>query len=488
VDPPAAAEAGVASDVQPGNQTQREDPRMADEAYDLVVLGSGTGGYAAALRAAVLGKRVALVEREDRLGGTCLLRGCIPSKALLESAAVMDRINRSEEWGIRANGEVDWPKVLEAERHIVDKKVSGLTGLIKARKIDVVSGTGKLVSGPAVDVDGRRLTAQDVVLATGSFPRLLPGLEVTDRIITSDQALVLDHLPGSVIIIGAGAIGMEFATVYRSFGVEVTVIEALPRIVPLEDEEISKEATRAFNKRGISAFPGSKVQEVKDAGDRVEVTFEPEGKQAQTMQADLCLVAIGRGPISEGIGYQEVGVELDRGYVKVDGQLQTTVSHVWAVGDVAATPLQLAHSSFLEGMAAAERIAGQNVPEIDYAGVPRVTFSSPEISSVGLTEAQARDRGHEVETRKFQFSVLAKSNIVGEGGIVKVVAEKDGGQVLGIHMIGPHVTELVAEATLVYNWEATAADVSALIHPHPTLSEALGEVFLSLAGKPLHSA
>jgi len=459
---------------------------VAEGTYDVVVLGSGTGGYACALRAAELGKRVAIIERDDRLGGTCLLRGCIPSKALLESAAVMDRINRSEEWGIRASGEVDWPKVLEAERHIVEKKVSGLTGLIKARKIDVVQGTGKLAAGPAVEVDGRTLRAADVVLATGSFPRLLPGLEVTDRIITSDQALVREELPGSVVIIGAGAIGLEFATVYASFGAKVTVLEALPRIAPLEDEDLSKEAARAFKKKGIETLAGVKVTGVKDAGDHAEVTHEAEGKKSQIVAADLCLVAVGRGPNSQGVGYEEAGIELDRGYVKVDGQLQTTAAHVWAVGDVAATPLQLAHSSFLEGMAVAERIAGQEVPEIDYAGIPRVTFSSPEISSVGLTEAQAKERGHEVVTTRFNFQVLAKANIVGEGGLVKVVAEKDG-PVLGVHMVGPHVTELIAEATLMYNWEAWPADVARLIHPHPTLSEGIGEAFLSLAGKPLHT-
>jgi dihydrolipoamide dehydrogenase len=460
---------------------------MAEDIYDLVVLGSGTGGYAAALRAAVLGKRVALVERDERLGGTCLLRGCIPSKALLESASVMDHINRSEEWGITASGEVDWARVLESEQHIVDKKVSGLTGLINARKIEVIKGTGRLAAGPAVEVDGRRIRGTDVVLATGSYPRLLPGLDLTERIITSDEALVLDHLPRSVVVIGAGAIGMEFATVYRSFGVEVTVLEALPRILPLEDEDVSKEAARAFKKRGIAAFAGASVKDVRDTGDHVEVTYEPEGKQAQTVSADICLVAIGRGPISDGLGYDEAGVARDRGYVKVDGSLQTSAPHVWAVGDVAATPLQLAHSSFLEGMAVAERVAGMEPPEIDYAGIPRVTFSQPEVSSVGLTEGQAKDRGHEVVAAKFNFSVLAKANIVGEGGIVKVVAERDGKRVLGVHMVGPHVTELVAEATLMYNWEATADDVSALIHPHPTLSEAIGESFLSLAGKPLHT-
>jgi dihydrolipoamide dehydrogenase len=459
---------------------------VAEEKYDVVVLGSGTGGYATALRAAELGKRVAIVERDVRLGGTCLLRGCIPSKALLESASVMDRINRSEEWGIVASGQVDWSKVVESEEHIVEKKVSGLTGLIKARKIDVVQGSGRLAAGPAVEVEGRRLVATDVVLASGSYPRLLPGMELSDRVITSDQALVLERLPSSIVIIGAGAIGLEFATVFKPFGVDVTVLEALPRIAPLEDEDLSKEAARAFKKRGITTMAGVKVLEVKNLGDRVEVTYQPEGGDAQIVAADLCLVSVGRGPNSEGIGYEEAGVELDRKYVKVNGQLQTSVPHVWAVGDVAATPLQLAHSSFLEGMAVAERIAGVEVPEIDYAGIPRVTFSSPEISSVGLTEAQARERGHDVVVQKLNLQVLAKANIVGEGGLVKLVAEKDG-PVLGVHMVGPHVTELIAEATLMYNWEAWPADVARVIHPHPTISEGIGEAFLALAGKPLHT-
>jgi dihydrolipoamide dehydrogenase len=395
-------------------------------------------------------------------------------------------VNRSEEWGIKASGEVDWPKVLEVEGHVVDKKVSGLTGLIKARKIDVVPGTGRLVSGPWVEVDGRPLSANDVVVATGSYPRLLPGLEVGGRIITSDQALFLDHLPTSVVIIGAGAIGLEFATVYNSFGVQVTVLEALPRLAPLEDEDISKEAARAFRKKGIQASAGVKVTGVKEAGNGVEVTYEADGGKAQTVGAEVCLVAVGRGPNTQGVGLEEAGVELDRGYVKVDGTLLTTVPHVWAIGDVAATPLQLAHSSFIEGIDVAERIAGLDPPQIDYAGIPRVTFSSPEISSVGLTEAEARDRGHDVQVQKFNFQVLAKANIVGEGGLVKVVAEVDG-PVLGVHMIGPHVTELIGEASLIYNWEAAVADVAGVIHPHPTLSEAIGETFLALAGKPLHT-
>jgi dihydrolipoamide dehydrogenase len=316
---------------------------------------------------------------------------------------------------------------------------------------------------------------------------MLPGMEITERIVTSDQIWTLETLPASIVIIGAGAIGMEFATVFRSFHAEVTVIEALPRIVPLEDEDVSKDAAREFRKRGITTIADAKVQQVRDLGDRVEVTFEPNGKQVQTVAADLCLVAVGRGPITDGLGLDEAGVAMERGYIKVDGRLETNVPHVWAIGDVAFTPLQLAHSSFLEGMSVAERIAGLEPPEIDYTGIPKVTFSQPEISSVGLTEAQAHERGFEVVVKKFLFTVLAKANIVGEGGSVKVVAEQGSNRILGVHMVGPHVTELVAEAELMVNWEATADEVAALIHAHPTLSESLGEVMLSLAGKPLHT-
>lgn len=460
---------------------------MADASYDLVVLGGGSGGYATALRAAELGKRVALVEQDDRIGGTCLLRGCIPTKALLESAAVMDHVTRSQEWGIEAAGRVDWPKVLEFESGIVDKKVHGLAGLVKTRGVEVVPGRGVLSPGPAVRVGDRVLAAADVVVATGSFPRLLPGMSLSDRVVTSDQALTLASLPASVTIIGSGAIGVEFASMFRSFGVAVTVLEALPRLVPLEDEDISKELARAFRRRGIEAAAGVSVAGVRDAGDHVEVTYGPEGKEPTTVSADLCLVAVGRGPNTADAGLEEAGVELDRGYVKVDGALATTVPHVWAVGDVAATPLQFAHSAFLEGMNVAERIAGLAPPEIDYSLIPRVTFSRPEIASVGLTEAAARERGHDVEIRPLNFQVLAKANILGEGGIVKIVAEREGGPILGVHMIGPHVTDLIAEATLMVGWEASAADVVGMIHPHPTLSEAMGEALLALAGKPLHT-
>ena len=457
------------------------------EGYDVVVVGAGTGGYSAALRAAQLGKRVAIVERDDRLGGTCLLRGCIPTKALLQSAAVMDTVNRAAEWGIKASGEPDWSAVKEFEERIVDKLVKGITGLIKTRNIDVINGTARLVAGPALEIDGRRVDATDVVLASGSRPKMLPGVEVTERIITSDQALWYDNIPGSAVVIGAGAVGLEFASLYRSFGADVTLIEALPRLAPLEDEDVSKEIVKAFRKRGITSSAGASVQQIKDAGDHVEVTYEANG--TKTVSTDVCLIAVGRGPVTDGLGLEEAGVTLhEKGFVNVDGQLRTNVDHVWAVGDVASTPLQLAHVAFTEGYAVAERIARIEVADIDYVNIPRVTYCTPEIASVGLTETQAVEGGHQIVTEKLDFRAIGKANIVGEGGFVKVVADADGGPVLGIHMIGPHVTDLIAEAMLITNWEAVPGEVAALIHPHPTLSEAVGEAHLALAGKPLHSA
>jgi dihydrolipoamide dehydrogenase len=455
------------------------------DAYDVVVIGAGTGGYSCALRASQLGKRVAIVERDERLGGTCLLRGCIPTKALLQSAAVMDAVNRSDEWGIKASGEPDWTQVQAFENKVVDKLVRGVTGLIKARKVDVVGGSATLRPGPSVEIAGRTLTATDVVVATGSTPRLLPGLEISGRVITSDQALWYGELPSSAVIIGAGAIGLEFASFYRSMGAEVTVVEALPRIAPLEDEDLSKEIARAFRKRGIATHAAASVTSVDDAGDHVQVAFDAGGA-SQTASADVCLVAVGRGPVTEGLGVEEAGIELDRGFVKVDEQLQTTAPHVWAIGDVAATPLQLAHVSFTEGYAVAERIAGIPVPEIDYTQIPRVTYCTPEIASVGITEAQAIERGYEVDVERLNFQAIGKANMLGEGGLVKIVAGKDGGPVLGVHMVGPHVTDLISEAMLAVAWEAVPDEVAALMHPHPSLSEGVGEAFLGLAGKPLH--
>ncbi len=394
---------------------------MAD-AYDIVVVGAGTGGYSTALRAAQLGKRVAIVERDDRLGGTCLLRGCIPTKALLQSAAVMDTVNRSEEWGIKASGDPDWSAVRAFEDKIVDKLVKGVTGLIKIRGIAVLKGTAKLLPGPAVEVDGTKVDAGDVVIASGSRPRLLPGLELTERIITSDEALGYDRIPSSAVVIGAGAVGLEFASLYRSLGAEVTVLEALPSLAPLEDEDISAEIAKAFRRRGIKTAAGASVKSVTDTGEAVDIIFEADGA-ADKVTADVCLVAIGRGPVTEGLGLEEAGVSVhEKGFVNVDGQLRTNVEHVWAVGDVAATPLQLAHVAFTEGYAVAERIAGESVPDIDYVNIPRVTYCTPEIASVGLTATQAKDGGHKVATEHLDFRAIGKANILGEGGFVKVVS------------------------------------------------------------------
>ena len=455
--------------------------------YDVVVIGAGTGGYSAALRAAQLGKRVALVERDDRLGGTCLLRGCIPTKALLQSAAVMDTVERSSEWGIKAAGEPDWSAIQAFEDASIDKLVKGVTGLVKQRGIEVLTGSATLGPDRSLTVDGTAVTSTDIILATGSAPRLLPGLRVGGRIMTSDEALRADRIPASVIVIGAGAVGLEFASMYRSFGAEVTLIEALPRLAPLEDEDLSKAVARAFRKRGITTAAGASVTSIVSTDTEATVTYEADGA-SQTVGADICLVAIGRGPVTEGLGVDGAGVALDqKGYIQVDEQLRTTVPGIWAVGDVAATPLQLAHVSFTEGMAVAERIAGIDVPPIDYHGIPRVTYSSPELASVGLTEAEARETGRELVVEKLDFRAIGKANIVGEGGLVKVVAEANDGPVLGVHMIGPHVTDLIAKAMLITAWEASPSDVAAHIHPHPTLSEGVGEAMLALAGRALHT-
>lgn len=457
------------------------------DTYDVAVIGGGTAGYSAALRAARLGLRVCLVERDARLGGTCLLRGCIPTKALLQSAAVMDAVQRSDEWGIKASGEPDWSAVKAFEEAMVDKLVKGVTGLIAARTIDVVHGRARLETpGPALDVDGKRVEATDIVIATGSAPRLLPGVELTDRIITSDQALWYDRIPPSAVVIGAGAVGLEFASMYRSFGADVTVLEALARLAPLEDEAVSKEVARAFRKRGIAAVASASVQEVADTGEHVRVVHDTGDGASETI-ADVCLVATGRGPVTEGLELDAAGVSTDaKGYVTVDGELRTNVDHVWAIGDVASTPLQLAHVAFTEGYAVAERIAGLDVAEIDYTNIPKVTYCSPEIASVGLTEAQARERELDVVVETVDFRGIGKANMLGEGGFVKVVAEADG-PVRGVHMIGPHVTDLIAEGMLIVNWEAMPAEVAAMMHPHPSLSEGIGEAHLALAGKPLHT-
>jgi dihydrolipoamide dehydrogenase len=473
------------------------------EGVDVAILGGGNAGYACALRAAQLGLSVILVER-DKVGGTCLHRGCIPTKALLHSAEVVDHIRSAGDFGVLV-GEpsVDWGKVLGYQSAVVGKLYRGLQGVIKARKVNVVAGSGVLVAPDAIEVTGaggdkQTVQARAVVLASGSYARSLPFIQIDgEAFITSDHALTLGDLPASAIIIGAGAVGLEFASLYRSFGVEVTILEALPRLAPGEDEEVSAELTRQFRKRGIKSLTGVKVTSAEASGNGASITYETSDGKTEVVTAERCLVATGRGPISEGLGYEEQGVRLERGFVVTDEWCRTGVDGVWAVGDLITQPslglpiphLQLAHVAFAEGIHVAEQIAGSADPAlVDYLGVPRCTYSSPEIASVGYTEAQAREAGYDVEVARYQWAASGKASILGEPhGFVKAIAER-GGKVLGVHMIGPRVTELVAEAQLIVNWEAYPAEVAALLHPHPTLSEAVGETMLHLAGKQLHGA
>jgi dihydrolipoamide dehydrogenase len=465
------------------NQAAPSGPAgTTDAPVDLVILGGGSGGYACALRAAELGLSVILVEK-DKLGGTCLHRGCIPTKALLHAAEIADNARDSEQFGIRATLDgIDMPGVNAYKGKVIDKMFKGLSGLIASRGIEVVAGTGRLVSPTAVEVEGRRIEARHVVLATGSYSRSLPGLEIDHRrVITSEDALTLEHVPASVVVLGGGVIGVEFASVWRSFGAEVTIVEALPHLLPLEDESSSKRLERAYRKRGIGFELGSRFTgvEVGDAGVRVSL------ENGKTVEGELLLVAVGRGPVSAGLGFDEVGVAMDRGFVLVDDRLRTNLPTVSALGDLR-PGLQLAHVGFAEGIFLAEDLSGLDPLPVDYVNVPKVTYSDPEVASVGLTVKQAEEAGYDVVTSVYDFAGNGKAQILATAGAVTLVAAKDG-PILGVHIVGARAGELIAEAQLITNWEANADDVAALIHPHPTLSEAIGEAHLALAGKPLHS-
>lgn len=456
---------------------------MTDHDVDLVVLGGGSGGYAAALRAAELGKSVVLVEK-DKVGGTCLHRGCIPTKALLHAAEVADTAKNAPGIGIRATFDgVDPDGVRSYREGIVAKKFKGLEGLLKARKITVVPGDGRLEAGPAVRVGDDLYRGTDVILATGSYSRTLPGLEIGGRILTSEQALELSEIPGRVVILGGGVIGVEFASVWRSFGAEVTIVEALDHLVPNEDVTASKALERAFRKRGIASSLGVRFAGATQTAHQVTVTLE-DGK---TFDADYLLVAVGRGPATAGLGYEEAGVTLDRGFVVTDDRLRTAVDHVWAVGDIV-PGLQLAHRGFQQGIFVAEEIGGLHPVAVPETTIPKVTYCSPEVASVGLTEAQAIEAhgAERVSAYEYNLAGNGRSEILGTTGIVKVVRENDG-PVLGVHLVGDRVGELITEAQLVVGWEAHPEDIAPFIHAHPTQSEALGEAFLALAGKPLHA-
>jgi dihydrolipoamide dehydrogenase len=448
---------------------------------DLVILGGGSGGYAAALRAAELGMSVVLIER-DKVGGTCLHRGCIPTKALLHAGEIADAAREGEQFGVKTSlAGIDMDGVNGYKDGVISRLHKGLQGLIKSRKINYVEGEGRLVSPTAVEVNGQRYEGKHVLLATGSYARSLPGIEIDGtRVITSDHALNLDRVPASAIILGGGVIGCEFASAWKSFGVDVTIVEGLPHLVPLEDEASSKLLERAFRRRKIEFSLGSLVAGVQTTENGVKVSLQ-NGKE---FEAELVLVAVGRGPVSQGLGYEEAGVAMDRGYVLADEYCRTNVPTISAVGDLIPT-LQLAHVGFAEGILVAERLAGLNPAPIDYAGVPRITYSDPEVASVGLTEAQAKERYGEVKTLTYDLGGNGRSQILKTAGAVKLVQAVDG-PIVGVHMVGSRVGELIAEAQLIYNWEAEADDVASLIHPHPTQSEALGEAHLALAGKPLH--
>jgi len=452
----------------------------AEKTFDIVILGGGSGGYACALRGAELGLSVALVEK-SKLGGTCLHQGCIPTKALLHAAEVADSAREGEKFGVKSTFEsVDMSGVHRYKDGVVNRLHKGLQGLVKGKAIEYVEGEGRLVAPDTVEVGGRRLTGRNVVLATGSYAKSLPGLEISGRIMTSEQALQLDFVPPRVVVLGGGVIGVEFASVFKSFGSEVTIVEALPRLVAAEDESVSKQLERSFRKRKIAFRTGVKFEGATQSGDTVTVSLEG----GDTIEADVLLVAVGRGPVTEGLGYEEAGIRLDRGYVLADERCRTNVDGVYAVGDIV-PGLQLAHRGFAQGILVAEEIAGLSPSPIDELGIPRVTYCDPEIASVGLTEAQAREKYADVETFEYSLGGNGRSQILQTQGFVKLVREKDG-PVVGVHMIGARMGEQVGEAQLIYNWEALPSDVASLIHAHPTQNEALGEAHLALAGKPLH--
>lgn len=490
------AEASSPFEAEPETSAPQDVSAAGDtEIFDVVVLGAGTGGYSAALRAAQLGKKVALIER-DKVGGTCLHWGCIPTKALLQSAEVAETARDAEAFGINATFDgVEVAAVNAHKNSVVDKMWKGLQSALKARGVETIHGDGAFTASHTLTVntaDGTRtVSAKHVVVATGSTPRELPFAPFDGtRVISSDHALHLDTLPKSAVILGSGAVGMEFATAWAAFGVEVTLIELEDRLLPLEDPDVSKEMARAYRKAGINTLTGAKLTEVKTG--KTGVTCTLEGGSTDTVKADLLLVAVGRRPVTESAGLDVAGVTVDeRGFVPVDEYCQTNVPNIYAVGDVIPT-LGLAHASFAEGLLVADHLAGNPVTPIVYSGVPRVTYSHPEAASVGLTEAQAKDQGFNPVVEKYSFQALGRAAIANAQGMVKVVAAGDpsaphgAGQVLGIHIVGPRATDLIAEGQLIVNWEALPEEIAELIHPHPSFAEALGEAHLALAGRALH--
>lgn len=456
---------------------------MADHNFDVVILGGGSGGYAAALRSAQLGKSVALIEK-DKLGGTCLHRGCIPTKALLHSAEIADNVKDAAHYGVQATfGAIDMPAVNNYRDGIVDRLFKGLTGLVSSKNITVVAGEGRMAGPRTIQVGADYYTGENLVLASGSFSRTLPGLEIGGRVITSEHALQLNFVPKKAIVLGGGVIGVEFASIWKSFGTDVTIVEGLPHLVPNEDEAVSKGLERAFRKRGIDFKLGVRFSGVTQNETGVVVSLE-SGEQ---LEADLLLVAVGRGPNTSGLGYEEQGVAMDRGYVLTNDRLQTNLPNVYAAGDIV-PGLQLAHRGFQQGIFIAEEIAGLKPTAIDETGIPKVTYCEPEVASVGLSEAKAIETygADNISTYEYNLGGNGKSQILGTAGFIKLI-RRNNGPVIGVHMIGSRVGEQIGEAQLIVNWEAYPEDVATLVHAHPTMNEAIGEAHLALAGKPLHA-
>jgi dihydrolipoamide dehydrogenase len=466
--------------------------------YDVVVIGAGTGGYVAAIRASQLGKKVAVVEKQKALGGTCLIWGCIPTKALLEHAHALKIIQGASEWGVMlpyGQPAIDMGQVQARKDKIVGGLTKGIEFLFKKNKIDWIKGTARLLGKGRVEVvDGEKQTleAAEIIVATGSAPRSVPGIDIDrQRIVTSDEAIHLREVPKSLVIMGSGAVGVEFASIYRRFGSEVTVIELLPRLVPVEDEAVSAELAKSFKKQGITSLTGTKVTKASATASGVDIEAQTTDGKTQKLSADLLLVATGRGPVTAGLGAEELGIGMEKGYIKVDSMYRTSLPNVSAIGDVIAIEgahhPQLAHVSSAEGILVAERLAGKEVQPLNYDHVPSCTYCDPEIGSVGLTEAEARHRGYDVRVGAFPYGVLGRAKMAGETeGFVKIVADKKYDEVLGVHMIGPRSTELVAEAVLALRLECTVEELVKTIHAHPTFSEAVGEAAHATHGAAIH--
>ena len=472
-----------------------EDAAVADEPtqYEIAVIGSGPGGYVAAIRAAQLGFKTLLIEKEPQPGGTCLHCGCIPTKAMLHAAEILEEARAASRFGVMTSEvRLDLPAMHRYKDSVVQKNAKGVEFLLKKNGVETLRGFGRLAGGGMVEImpgngaAARRIAARHVILATGSAVRGLPGVEIDGRaIITSDEALHLQGVPASMIVLGAGAVGVEFASIYSRFGSRVTLLEMLPRVLPLEDEEISSELERAFRKRDITIHTGARVEKVVRSDTAVEVKAR-QGEKALTLSAEVVLVAVGRKPRTEGIGLEGTGVDLDKGFVKVDGMMRTGEPGVYAIGDIVPTP-PLAHVASHGGILAVEHIKGLPVHPIDYDQIPACTYCEPEVASIGLTEAEARRRGYEVRIGKFPFAALGKAAILGASeGFTKIVSEARYDQILGVHMIGPHVTDLISEAVAALRLEGTVEELFHAIHPHPTLSEVMGEAAMVAHGRPIH--